>query len=107
MSKKGFAFGKNWLFFVDNYLGPKRIEQAQKSLTDFFHLKTLKEKSFLDVGCGSGLFSLAAYRLGATKILSFDIDPDSVSSCRKIWEKGGRPSNWEIKKGSIIDNKFV
>jgi len=36
------------------------------------------KKLFLDVGSGSGLFSLAARRLGA-KVLSFDYDAESVA----------------------------
>lgn len=63
-------------------------------------------RSFLDIGCGSGLFSLAAYELGASKILSSDIDPLSVQCARSLWQQAGRPANWEIKQGSILDENF-
>ena len=43
----------------------------------------LKGKSFLDIGSGSGLFSLSARRLGA-KVYSFDYDPLSVACTMEL-----------------------
>lgn len=107
MKERGFTFGKNWLFFVDKYFNQERIEDAKKSLVDFSGGYNFKGKSFLDIGCGSGLFSLAAYQLRASKVISFDLDPDSVASCWQLKKKEGHPSNWEIKKGSILNEKFL
>lgn len=107
IEKRGFTFGKNWLFFVDKYFDSKTIKEAQKSLKDFTGGYNFKGKSFLDVGSGSGLFSLAAYQLGAKKIFSFDFDQDSVLSTRKLWAKEGKPENWQIVRGSILNRKFL
>jgi len=54
-----------------------------KSLQSLFGEDALKGKSFLDIGCGSGLFSIAAARLGANKILGLDVDPVSVSTSQE------------------------
>ncbi len=47
--------------------------------------------SFLDVGCGSAILSLAAAFLGAEKILALEIDPDALPVARKNMERN-RPS---------------
>ena len=53
-----FEFGKNWKNFLRNLDNTKIIE-AEKSLLSKLKLKILKGYNFLDIGCGSGLFSLA------------------------------------------------
>jgi 2-polyprenyl-6-hydroxyphenyl methylase/3-demethylubiquinone-9 3-methyltransferase len=41
-------------------------------------------KRLLDIGCGSGIHSLAALRLDATEVLALDLDPDSVETTRAV-----------------------
>src|SRR5262249_58904040 len=78
-SGKAFAFGKNWRAFIDRYLSEERLAEAKHSLVAFSGgEEAIRGRSFLDIGCGSGLFSLAAHQLGAARVTSFDIDPDSV-----------------------------
>ena len=97
-----FSFGKNWNSFLKN-LNDERVRKAECSLKEFLNMETLQSKSFLDIGCGSGLFSYAAYNLGAEKVVSFDIDPLSVRCCQYLHEKARNPSNWKISEGSICD----
>jgi 2-polyprenyl-3-methyl-5-hydroxy-6-metoxy-1,4-benzoquinol methylase len=104
--KKRFEFGRNWLNFV-NRIDDKIISQAKVSLLSSLPLENLKEKSFLDVGSGSGLFSLAANRLGA-KVYSFDYDPESVRCTRMLNDRFRTlDSEWIINQGSILDSSFV
>jgi 2-polyprenyl-6-hydroxyphenyl methylase/3-demethylubiquinone-9 3-methyltransferase len=77
-----FAFGKNWAAFLEN-LTEDKIREAEKSLKKSLGVDTLEEKLFLDIGSGSGLFSLAAYCLGA-RVISFDYDGDSVACTKHL-----------------------
>lgn len=101
-----FAFGKNWSQFLKN-LTDDRIEEAKKSLVDKLGDDSLKGKVFLDIGSGSGLFSLAAYLLGA-KVFSFDYDTDSVNCTQFLKEKYAPNSgNWSVQQGSVLDTDFL
>lgn len=102
-----FSFGCNWQSFVDHYLNPERERVATNSLKEFMGVENLCGQSFLDVGCGSGLFSLAAYRLGARTITSFDVDPFSVRCCEELRRRAGNPPRWEICEGSVLDTAFL
>jgi 2-polyprenyl-6-hydroxyphenyl methylase/3-demethylubiquinone-9 3-methyltransferase len=101
-----FAFGKNWQSFLKN-LNSVRIREAEKSLLKLLELGDLNGKSFLDIGSGSGLFSLSAEKLGAT-VTSFDYDLGSVA-CAKYLRSNFSPGNakWEIQQGSVLDKSFL
>ncbi len=99
---KTFSFGKNWQRFLKS-LDEDRIRIARESVTEFLGLPDLKDKTFLDIGCGSGLFSYSAHALGAQRVVSFDYDLFSVECCRYMHEKAGHPANWTIYHGSVLD----
>jgi len=105
--EKRFTFGKNWSKFVDSHFNPERLEGSVRVFQDFTSLQALSSKTFIDVGCGSGLHSLAAHKMAAKKITSFDFDPQAVDATVKLKTIAGSPSNWEINQGSILDLDFV
>ncbi|HKD15357.1 MAG TPA: methyltransferase [Candidatus Angelobacter sp.] len=106
-SEVRFAFGKNWQRFL-RYLNEQRISEATTSLEAMLEIKSLSGKSFLDVGCGSGLFSLAAMRLGAARVHSFDYDPQSVACARELKERYFRNAgNWSIEQASALDQDYL
>lgn len=106
MTDRTFSFGANWRRYLKT-LDEGRIETARRSLADFLGLDSLKDMTFLDVGCGSGLFSYCAHALGAERVVSFDADPESVECCRYLRSKAGNPKSWEIMKGSVLDADFI
>ena len=63
--EKRFAFGSNWHRFIERDFSEARAQAAQLHLLDFLKMTSLQGRRFLDVGCGSGLHSLAALRAGA------------------------------------------
>ncbi len=102
-----FSFGKNWQQFLKT-LNEEKIEEAKKSLIKFLGGKDkIQGKTFVDIGCGSGLFSLVAYKLGAKEIVSVDIDDFSIACVEYLKNKEKNPNNWQIKKGSALDKKFI
>ncbi len=102
-----FGFGKNWESYVKQYFSEERIEISRKHLLEFLKIDNLQGKSFLDIGCGSGLHSLAALRSGAAKIVSFDFDPVAVQTATKLKEYAGNPVSWQVMQGSILDKAFL
>lgn len=103
--KDRFEFGKNWSDFLKK-MDSQRIQEAEKSLAKFLG-PDLSGQRFLDIGCGSGLFSLAACNMGA-KVTSFDFDPDSVACAKKLRESFHLEStDWKIFQGSILDKEML
>lgn len=97
-----FAFGENWRAFLDS-MDDDRIEQAIKSLRRSLQVDDLKGQRFLDMGSGSGLFSLAANHLGAD-VVSVDFDPQSVACTQSLKDSYGNNSrSWDIHQGSVLD----
>lgn len=101
-----FGFGKNWQDYIRD-LDESRIGRAEQSLRDMTDFESFAGKTFLDIGCGSGLFSLAARRLGA-KVTSFDYDPDSVVAAKGLKEKFfPDDSVWQIGRGDVLDPQYM
>jgi 2-polyprenyl-6-hydroxyphenyl methylase/3-demethylubiquinone-9 3-methyltransferase len=101
-----FEFGANWSQFLQ-VLTDERIRRAETSLCERLGVTTLEGQRFLDVGCGSGLFSLAARRLGA-EVWSFDFDPLSVA-CAEELKRRYCPDDarWHVTIGSVLDERFM
>lgn len=103
---KRFAFGENWRRFLES-VDEARIAEACASLRVRLGTDDLRGRRFLDAGCGSGLFSLAARRLGAG-VVSFDYDPASCACTRELRDKfGGDGADWMLREGSVLDPAFL
>lgn len=102
-----FSFGKNWEGFIDSYLTEERIAISKEHILRFLGRNNLEGKYVLDVGCGSGLSSLAAIRARATRVVSFDIDPYSVETTQRLRNMERSPSNWAVLQGSVLDRDFL
>ncbi|MBK9136829.1 MAG: methyltransferase domain-containing protein [Betaproteobacteria bacterium] len=107
-----FGFGANWSRFLE-HLDASRIQAAERSLQQMLGLTTLEGLRFLDAGSGSGLFSLAARRLGA-KVHAFDFDPQSVACTRALLQQHAAESgaargddSWRVEEGSVLDRTYL
>lgn len=105
-SGERFAFGANWQAFLKE-LNDDRIRIAEDSLKELLLEDDLAGKTFLDIGSGSGLFSLCARRLGA-KVHSFDFDPQSVACTNELRNRYfPDDKDWVVQKGSALDEEFL
>jgi SAM-dependent methyltransferase len=101
-----FAFGDNWAHFL-RVLDERRIADAEASLREMLGVSNLGRQSFLDIGSGSGLFSLAARRLGA-RVHSIDFDSNSVACTTELRRRYfPDDSAWRIEEGSALDAQFL
>jgi SAM-dependent methyltransferase len=101
-----FEFGANWAQFL-NVLNDERINLAEQSLLNMLAVSNLQGKRFLDIGSGSGLFSLAARRLGAT-VHSFDYDPQSVACTVELKRRYYlNDPDWTVEQGSALDKDYL
>lgn len=105
-SGERFEFGRNWSEFLRR-LNQDRIDGAEKSLKQMLGVEDLKGRSFVDIGSGSGLFSLAARNLGA-RVHSFDYDPHSVASTTEL-KRRYYPVDpeWKVEHGSALDPDYL
>jgi ribosomal protein L11 methyltransferase len=95
----GMAFGTGThpttqlcLELIENWFDQSKIEN-------------LKSKIVMDIGCGSGILSIAALKLGATTALGVDIDPESVKNSRENAEKNGIGAELVLGQGSVAEVK--
>jgi 2-polyprenyl-3-methyl-5-hydroxy-6-metoxy-1,4-benzoquinol methylase len=100
-SGRRFEFGKNWERFLRT-MSDERLAEAERALADM--LGNIHGKTFLDIGCGSGLSSLAAHRLGA-KVFSFDYDPQSVACTQALQMRYG--VGWHVAEASVLDSDYL
>ncbi len=97
-----FAFGKNWASYAA-LIDEARIHEAKKGLLKLIPADEFKGRSFLDIGCGSGLHALAAARLGVSRIMAADIDSDSVATASALLSGNNVTIPWRAEIMSVFD----
>lgn len=99
---KRFEFGKNWASFSQG-IGAEQVAEAVRRLQGLIAPSSLAGKSVLDIGCGSGLHSVAALELGAGRIHAVDLDPHSVATTRTVLERLGGTAAYTVEQKSVFD----
>ena len=96
---------ESWLCHPEQGEGsPQRV--GDSSLTTFAQ----NDINVIDVGCGSGILSIASIKLGAVRVLGVDIDEGSVKNARENADSNGVGEELILGVGSvkeILDGKFA
>ena len=63
--------------------------------------KTMPGMAVLDLGCGSGILTIAAVKLGAGRVVALDIDPQAVQASRQNFRRTRISEQVELDQGSL------
>ena len=105
--KDRFEFGKNWLDFIKANFNSEQVEVSKKHILNFLGTDNLDGKSVLDIGCGSGLHSVAMLEAGASLVHGFDYDENSVKATQYIQSQVRSMPNWTVEQGSVLDDSYI
>lgn len=100
---RGFDFGANWQAFSAEHVDEERLAHAARSLQGLLGRERLDGMTVLDVGCGSGLFAIAAYGLGAKRVVGVDINPRSVAASEANLARLSPGAPIEFRQLSALD----
>jgi predicted RNA methylase len=96
-----YEFGANWKDYSEK-IDDEAIAQAEQGVLKLISEDDIKGKTFLDIGSGSGLHSLAALRLGAKSVVAVDIDPNSVETTRETLKRNWDGKNADVRLVSVL-----
>lgn len=97
-----FAFGENWASYSKG-IGPEELAEAERGLLQLVPSDELNESSFLDIGCGSGIHSLAACHLGVRSLLAIDLDTQSVDTAERLLRENGVQDRCTVRTQSVFE----
>ncbi|MGY4420459.1 2-polyprenyl-3-methyl-5-hydroxy-6-metoxy-1,4-benzoquinol methylase [Bradyrhizobium sp. JR6.1] len=107
IEEKRFEFGKNWHDFIQKNFDTEKVQTSKRHILQFMGRSSLDGLSILDIGCGSGLHSVAMLDAGAARVDGFDYDADSVRASKFVQSQVGNPTNWTAEQGSVLDDAYV
>ena len=96
-----FQFGANWLDYSES-VTQSHLDHAITNLKRLFACERMDGARFLDVGCGSGIHTVAAAKLGA-QVLSVDLDPMCIESTRNLCALFKVDDQVEVNKQSVFE----
>lgn len=106
-SVPGFDFGANWQAFSDALINEQRLTTAMQSLQELLQRDRLDGASVLDIGCGSGLFAIAAHCLGAGQVVGIDINPRSIAASEANRTRLRPEAHITFLQMSILDQRAI
>ena len=69
------------------------------------HCEPIRDRKFLDVGCGNGMYSLELASKGAAKVVGIDIAEVMIDVCRKSSDEKGLSDRCTFLQTDLLDYK--
>jgi len=101
-----FDFGENWKAFAAR-VSEEAVTSSEERLRKFLGDSGLMDAAFLDIGCGSGLSSVAALRQGAARVVAFDYDAASVETSEDVLDRYAPNDRWTVRQGDVLDVELM
>lgn len=84
------------------------LGQLDKYISEYVHKNGSEGPSVFDIGCGSGILSIAAVIMGAGYVHGLDIDPQAVDSSKINAEANGLSSDRiDFSCGNLLSKNFI
>ena len=102
-----FNFGMNWKKYSKYSLDNQKFMAALDSLEKLIGKERIIGTRFLDIGCGSGIFTISASKLGAKEVIGIDKSKESIKTSLKNSKKFLPKNRIILKTKSIFDDDIV
>jgi 2-polyprenyl-3-methyl-5-hydroxy-6-metoxy-1,4-benzoquinol methylase len=79
-----------------------RKDMYERYVFTIKHCEPIKDRTFLDVGCGNGLYSLELARKGARRVLGLDIAEVMIGRCKAASEKENLADRCEFIQTDLL-----
>jgi SAM-dependent methyltransferase len=94
-----YEFGRNWSVLAARF-EDEHVARAGEDLRRL--VGDIAGRTFLDIGCGSGLHSVAALRLGAKAVYAVDYDRRCVEVARTTLGRFAPDGNWRVEQADVL-----
>ena len=102
----GQVYGKLWSKFSLEDLTEGTFNWLKERLTlNNFDLSYFEGKKAIDIGCGSGRYSLALRKLGCASVVGIDYGDSGLATAQKILD-ATKMDNLSFQKASVLDVPF-
>lgn len=102
-----FNFGENWSEYSKNSLDNQKFDEALNSLEKLINKNKIKNSRFLDIGCGSGIFAIAASKLGAINVVGIDISKESINTSLQNKKRFASKNKIQFFHKSVFDKEIL
>lgn len=80
---------------LEQYMTPAII--AADVIYTAYHWGDIQDKIVVDLGCGTGIFAIGAFLMGAQKVIGYDIDPNVISIAKEYATKNNYPIEFNMQ----------